>query len=136
MLRTSVPIRALLVFGTLAASHATWAQDKPTVKRTELQRVPLGDLGNREGLMYIADFPPGGVAPRHYHPGPEFIYLLEGSLTLQEDGKHPHTLKQGETMFNPAKTVHVGINPSPSTPAKVLVFLVVEKGLPPAVPVD
>ena len=135
MPRTSILISALL-FGMMAASGAAWAQDKPTVKRTELQRVMLDELGNREGLMYIADFPPGGVAPRHYHPGPEFIYLLEGSLTLQEDGKPPHTLKQGDTLFNPTKRVHVGTNPSTSAPAKVLVFLVVEKGQPPAVPVD
>jgi hypothetical protein len=39
-------------------------------------------------------------------------------------------------MFNSTKTVHVGNNPSTTAPAKVLVFLVVEKGQPPAVPVD
>jgi quercetin dioxygenase-like cupin family protein len=136
MQKASVLISSIAVLGTMIASDMASAQDKPTVKRTELQRISLDEFGNKEGLMYIAEFPPGGLAPRHYHPGPEFIYLLEGSLTLQEDGKHSHTLKQGETMFNPTKTVHVGNNPSTTTPAKVLVFLVVEKGQPPAVPVD
>ena len=136
MRKTFALMGAVAALGIIGATNTTLAQDKPTVKRTELQRVALDELGNREGLMYIADFPAGSVAPRHFHPGPEFIYILEGALTLQEDGKEPHTLKQGETMFNPAKRVHVGTNPSTSAPTKALVFLVVEKGQPPAVPVD
>lgn len=136
MRKTSALIGAVLALGIIGANNAASAQDKPTVKRTELQRIFLEELGNREGLMYVADFPPGGVAPRHYHPGPEFIYVLEGAIVLQEDGKEPHTLKQGESMFNPTKRVHIGHNPSTSAPTKVLVFLVVEKGQPPAVAVD
>ena len=135
-MRKAAAFLGFLAFGILGAQHGAVAQDKPVVKRTELQRIALGDIGNREGLMYIAEFPPGGVAPRHHHPGHEFIYILEGSLVLQEEGKEPTTLKQGETMFNPPKTVHIGTNPSMSAPTRVLVFLVVEKGQPPAVTVD
>jgi quercetin dioxygenase-like cupin family protein len=129
-------IGAVVALGIIGANNATLTQDKPTVKRTELQRVALDELGNREGVMYIADFPPGGVAPRHYHPGPEFIYILEGAIVLQPDGMEPHTLKQGETMFNPSKRVHIATNPSASAPAKLLIHLVAEKGQPLAVLVD
>ena len=129
-------IGALTVAFACGAPQEIAAQDKPTVKRTELQRIALEELGNREGLMYIADFPAGGVAPRHFHPGPEFIYVLQGTLVLQEDGKEPHTMKQGDSMHNPSRRVHVGTNPSTTEPTKVLVFLVVEKGQPPAVPVN
>ena len=53
--------------------------------------------------MYIAEFPPGGVAPRHYHPGPEFIYILEGEVTV-DDGWGPRTLTAGDVAFFPAGT--------------------------------
>jgi hypothetical protein len=32
------------------------------------------------------DFPPGGVAYRHTHPGPGVRYLLEGALTIESEG--------------------------------------------------
>lgn len=91
MRKTSALIGAVVALGIIGANNASCAEDKPTVKRTELQRTPLEDMGNREGLMYIADFPSGGVAPRHYHPGPEFVYVLEGSIVVREDGKEPLT---------------------------------------------
>ena len=39
-------------------------------------------------------------------------------------------------MFNPSKNVHFATNASTTAPAKVLVFMVVEKGAPTAVRVD
>ncbi len=33
------------------------------------------------------DFPPGGVAYRHTHPGPGIRYLLSGSIRIESDGK-------------------------------------------------
>jgi quercetin dioxygenase-like cupin family protein len=83
MRKASMLIGALTVAFACGAPQEIAAQDKPTVKRTELQRIALEELGNREGLMYTADFPAGGVAPRHFHPGPEFIYVLQGTLVLQ-----------------------------------------------------
>ena len=32
------------------------------------------------------DFPPGGIAYRHTHPGPGIRYLLAGELTIEADG--------------------------------------------------
>ena len=33
------------------------------------------------------DFPPGGVAYRHVHPGPGIRRLLRGELTIDRDGE-------------------------------------------------
>ena len=106
------------------------AQGQPTVKRTELQRTGLEGIEGREGVMYVADFAPGAAAPRHFHPGPEFIYILEGSLVVEPDGMPATTLKKGDTASQQAKHVHSAKNGSASEPAKVLVFLVSEKGQP------
>jgi quercetin dioxygenase-like cupin family protein len=32
------------------------------------------------------DFPPGGIAHRHVHPGPGIRYLLRGEITIETDG--------------------------------------------------
>lgn len=33
------------------------------------------------------DFPPGGIAYTHTHPGPGIRYLLEGTLTIRSEGR-------------------------------------------------
>ena len=41
------------------------------------------------------DFPPGGVAYRHVHPGPGIRRLLRGELTIDRDGER-RTYRAGE----------------------------------------
>jgi quercetin dioxygenase-like cupin family protein len=48
------------------------------------------------------DFPPGGVAYRHVHPGPGIRYLLHGELTIDRGGDEPHTYRGGEAWFEDA----------------------------------
>jgi quercetin dioxygenase-like cupin family protein len=44
------------------------------------------------------DFPPGGVAYRHTHPGPGIRYLLFGSIRI-ESGGETHDYAAGEPWF-------------------------------------
>lgn len=111
------------------------AQPTP-VTRTILQQKDLEGATGREVIMYRAEVVPGGVAGKHYHPGPELLYVLEGALILEPDGHAPMTLKAGENAHVPAKHVHNAKNASTTEPAKVLVFLVGEKGQPLATPVQ
>jgi quercetin dioxygenase-like cupin family protein len=105
-----------------------------TVTRTELMRVPIEGIQGREGVVYTADFPPGAVAPRHTHPGQEFLYVVEGSIVVEPDGMAAQTIKAGETATNPEGHVHLARNASASAPAKTLVFILAEKGKPLATP--
>ncbi|MCI0546746.1 MAG: cupin domain-containing protein [Candidatus Rokubacteria bacterium] len=100
------------------------------VTRTILQQKDLEGAEGRELIMYRADFIPDGVLGRHFHPGPELIYVLEGALTLEQDGHPPVTLKAGDSAHLPHKHIHRAKNGSSTGPAKVLVFLVGEKGQP------
>jgi quercetin dioxygenase-like cupin family protein len=59
------------------------AQQAP-VTRTVLQQRDLD--GGREVIMYRADVGPAGIAGRHYHPGPEMFYVLEGALSSSSKG--------------------------------------------------
>jgi quercetin dioxygenase-like cupin family protein len=112
-----------------ACSQVLMAQTTP-VARTIFQQKDLEGADGREVLMYRADFVPGGALGRHFHPGPELLYVLEGALILEQDEHPPVTLKVGDSAHLPTKHVHKAQNASTTQPAKVLVFLVGEKGQP------
>ncbi len=48
------------------------------------------------------DFPPGGVAHRHVHPGPGLRRLLHGELTIDRDGDR-RTYRAGESWYEDAE---------------------------------
>jgi quercetin dioxygenase-like cupin family protein len=93
-----------------------------------LQRHDLGTTG-REAIQVRVDCDPGAAFGRHTHPGEQIIYVLEGSLEYQVEGKSPVTLKAGDVFFVPAGTVHAARNVG-SGPAAELATYVVEKGKP------
>jgi hypothetical protein len=47
------------------------------------------------------DFPPGGVAHRHVHPGPGIRRLLHGELTIAR-AESTHTYRAGDSWFEDA----------------------------------
>ena len=101
---------------------------QPGIKRTDLQRHDLSVPG-REVVQVRVDFAPGVAFGKHSHPGEEIVYVLEGSLEYQVEGKPPVTLKPGGVLFIPAGTVHAAKN-SGSVNAAELATYIVEKGKP------
>ena len=134
--------RTLLLLGTtlagimIGAVGDTYvnAQNAPQITRTEILRKPMSAVEGKEVVVFTADVPPGGVADRHYHPGDEAIYMLQGALVFTPDHEQPFELKAGEITFNPAKHIHQAKNTSASEPAKVLNCMIAEKGQPLAIP--
>jgi len=134
--------RILSLFGAalagvvISAGAMTYvsAQNAPRITRTEILREPMSGLEGKEVVVFTADVPAGGVADRHYHPGDEAIYMLQGSLVFTPDHEQPFELKAGEITFNPAKHIHQAKNMSTSEPAKVLNCMIAEKGQPLAIP--
>jgi quercetin dioxygenase-like cupin family protein len=114
-----------LVVGGLALSMAGAQQG---IKRTDLQRHDLGAPG-REAIQVRGDIAPGAAFGRHRHPGEEIIYVLEGSLQYEIDGKPPVTLKAGDVLFIPAGTIHAARNVGTDNGAELATY-VVEKGKP------
>ena len=115
-------IIAAIAFTTTAIAQ------QPGIKRTELQRHDLSTPGH-ETVQARIDFAPGAAFGNHKHPGEEIIYVLEGTLQYQIEGKAPVTLKAGEVLFIPAGTIHSAKNAG-NTEAKELATYVVEKGKP------
>jgi len=98
------------------------------IKRTDLQRHDLSVPG-REAVQVRVDIDPGVAFGRHTHPGEEIIYVLDGSLEYDIEGKPPMTLKAGDVLFIPAGTIHAAKNVG-SVTASELATYIVEKGKP------
>ncbi len=116
-----------LIVGSGFALLGTPAQ-QAGIKRTDLQRHDLGVPG-REVIQVLVEFGPGVAFGRHTHPGEEIVYVLEGSLEYEVAGKPPVTLRAGDVLFIPARTIHAARNVG-RTPGAELATYVVEKGKP------
>ena len=118
---------AALIAASGLALHVARAQ-LPGIKRTDLQRHDLSVPG-REVVQVRVDFAPGVAFGKHSHPGEEIVYVLEGSLEYQVEGKPPVTLKAGEVFFIPAGTIHAAKNVGSGNAAELATYIV-EKGKP------
>jgi quercetin dioxygenase-like cupin family protein len=116
-----------LIVGSGLALHVALAQ-QPGIKRTDLQRHDLSVPG-REVIQVVVEIAPGVTAPKHTHPGEEIIYVLEGSLEYEVEGKPPVTLNVGDVLFIPAGTVHSATNVGTGNGAELATYIV-EKGKP------
>jgi quercetin dioxygenase-like cupin family protein len=118
---------AVLIVGGGLALHAARAQ-QPGIRRTDLQRHDLGVPG-REVIQVRVELDPGVSSGKHKHPGEEIVYVLEGSLEYQVEGKPPVTLKAGDVLFIPSGTIHAAKNVGSGNGAELATYIV-EKGKP------
>jgi quercetin dioxygenase-like cupin family protein len=131
-IRTMAVALAVLFAGSGLVPHMAQAQ-QPGVKRTDLQQHDLSVPG-REVVQVRVDIAPGVLAPNHSHPGEEIVYVIEGLLEYQFEGKPPVTLRAGEVLFIPAGTIHSAKNVGSVNGAKLATYIV-EKGKPLVTPV-
>jgi quercetin dioxygenase-like cupin family protein len=122
----TMAVAVLIVASGLVLQMAPAQQ--PGVKRTDLQRHDLSVPG-REVIQVRVDLDPGVAFPRHRHPGEEIIYVIEGSLEYEVEGKPPITLKAGDVLFIPAGTIHAAKNVGSGNGAELATYIV-EKGKP------
>jgi quercetin dioxygenase-like cupin family protein len=107
------------------APHAALAQ-QAGITRTDLMRHDLSVPG-REVIQVLVGFAPGASFPRHAHPGEEIVYVVEGALEYQLDGRPPVTVKAGEVLFIPHGTPHAVKNVGSGKAAELATYIV-EKG--------
>ena len=118
---------AALIAATGLSLHVVQAQ-QVGARRIDLQRHDLSVPG-REAVQVIVEIAPGTASPTHTHPGEEIIYVLEGSLVYEVEGRPPVTLKAGDVLFIPAGTIHAAKNVGTGRGAELATY-VVEKGKP------
>jgi quercetin dioxygenase-like cupin family protein len=116
-------------------SNIVVAQQQQAEQRKVLLQNDLAGVEGYELRMWRTDIGPGVVGTRHYHPGTECIYALEGALDLEQQGVGIVHIKAGDAHCVPPKTVLVPRNASATEPYKSLVMMITPKGQPLAVTV-
>ena len=127
MKATRITAALALIAGTGIGSDLPPAQ-QAGVRRVELQRHDLGVPG-REVIQVRVELDPGVAFGRHWHPGEEIVYVLEGSLEYEVEGRPPRTLRAGDVLFIPARTIHAARNVGRGNGAELATY-VVDKAKP------
>lgn len=116
----------------LAAAGIAAAADP--VKVDNLMRSDSRVADGIEIIVSVIEIEPGFTLPKHYHPGEEFVYLLEGSATVWQQGKPDVVLHAGEVFKVPLEQVHTAMTSESS--ARAVVFRVHRKGSPDRIPAE
>lgn len=123
---------AVIVFGiglvvgtTLDASSPPGKSDVKT-----LMQMPLAEefTPDREILVDLVQIPPNTTLDRHWHPGEEFHYYMEGEVEIKIEGAPSILGKPGAVGHVPFKKRHMAV--AGAKGAKILVFRVHTAGEP------
>jgi quercetin dioxygenase-like cupin family protein len=114
---------AILAFGVAPGAEAQ--------QRTVLQQFEVPG-SNYVTIVALTELTPNELAARHYHPGVEMTYVLEGEGDMSVAGQPVKHVKPGDHWEVPAGVPHFMKNGA--KPMKLLVTFVVEKGKPLAIP--
>ncbi len=91
-------------------------------------RGPITISDDLEVIISDVVIPAGATVPRHYHPGEEFVYVIEGSAIHVEAGKPDQILSAGDAYVIPPEAEHAPRG-GPNG-ARAIVFRVHKAGLP------
>ncbi len=136
MKRKVIVLTSILAIGIaigLIVSQLLHAQQ--AVKSAVLLKADLVGMEGKYVVIVSTELAPGELAKKHFHPGHQFSYILEGSMIMEVEGKPPITYKQGDTFYLTPNQVHDARNVSTTAPVKVLGFSIADKGQPLSVPV-
>jgi len=78
----------------------------PPPGSNQMLRAPITGADGLEVIISDVVIPPNGEVPRHYHPGEEFVYIIEGSAVHIEEGKAEQIVEAGDTLVIPPGAVH------------------------------
>jgi quercetin dioxygenase-like cupin family protein len=118
---------------SLVALPGAQAQEEyiSKAKATKLLEAPLAGADGKNVHIVHFSAPAGFVGGKHSHPGPAFVYVLEGQLTIEVEGMEPVTLGPGDLYAEPigSKTM-LPSNKSATHGVKLLVFQFGDEGNP------
>ncbi len=143
--RSAIALSLIVAGGLIAAAigeeDARAAEEKevyvsPGADKKTLINEPLHEVEAQIVTIDHLTVPPGWVGGKHYHTGPVYVYVLEGSFTIDEQGKERRTYKAGELYREPIGAPMQARNLNASEPLKLLVFQVTAKGEPQMVKAD
>jgi quercetin dioxygenase-like cupin family protein len=109
-MRRTWAIAAVLYAAALPFAYAQAQQEAPATRpppgSNEVLRSPLAGMPGVEVIVSDVVIPPFAQVARHYHPGEEFLYLIEGTAIHVEEGKPDLPLKAGDSYVIPPRAIH------------------------------
>ena len=124
----------LISFIMLVFVTSTTAQQapkvSPVVKATATetgQKLQYPQTDKPEIESVLIELAPGGESGRHMHPVPTYVYVVEGTLTVEMDHGSPREYAAGSGFLESVNTWHNGKNLG-QAPVKFLVVFVSEEG--------
>jgi quercetin dioxygenase-like cupin family protein len=94
----------------------------------DLNAYTGGDFVLSVGEITIA---PGASGSRHRHPGPTFVYVLEGAVEVELEGVPAKVYRAGQTFYEDPHQLHISTkNVGKAEPARILVYHLSHKGEP------
>jgi quercetin dioxygenase-like cupin family protein len=117
-----------VTFSSFAMLLVTPAAQQPAVTRKILLKQDSPIPGYEEDLVAV-EIPSGGREGRHTHPGSVIIYVQEGTLTFDYEGKPTATYHPGDSLYVEPDKIHEGSNTG-NAPVKVLATFLLKKGVP------
>lgn len=133
MRRSKVMLMLTLALVLAGGAGLVWAQvgmRATTVLQTTATAIgqPLQFPQSRSQFTgVIIELAPGGEVGRHMHPVPNFVYVLEGAITIEAEGHPARTYTAGDVFVESVNTWHNGLNRG-SVPVKILVVFAGEEG--------
>ena len=123
-----------VAFGLLCAAPGLAHEDHAMPPGSnQMLRAPITAAPDLEVIVSDVVIPPNATVPRHYHPGEEFVYVIEGSAVHVEEGKPDLPMKAGDAYVVPPGAIHAP-RAGPDG-ARAIVFRVHVKGQPERIPV-
>lgn len=123
----ALALAALLTTLTSAAQEGP-AQPPPPLLQEIVQGMPRGE--RQEVRVIQATLKPGESTPFHTHRFPVTVYVLEGTFTLEIDGRAPLVVNAGQAIVEPPQTWMTGYNRSASDLMRVVIFYVSDPDTP------
>ena len=124
---------ALIGLAALSVTTSTTSAQQPTTVQRKVLLTQDLPIPGYQTVMAAVEIPAGGREGRHTHPGAVVVYIQEGTITFDHEGKPTMTYKAGDSFYIEPGKIHEGIN-NGTSPVKAVATFVVEKGKPLASP--
>ena len=128
-------VLALLLAVPVAAQVADSASAPVRSRVTELLRESPERLKGNQVIMLSVEYPPGAISPRHSHPGPTFVYIVEGTICSEVKGTPARLYSAGDSFYEPDGGWHAARNQSGKT-VRLIATIISPPNAPLAAPVD
>ena len=112
--------------GHQAGGHGAGGQENGEVVKTIFTEAIKEKMDGKDSSMTVVEvtIEPGKAGLPHVHPGPGFVYVVEGEYELGIDDQPTRILKAGEVFYEPTGCLH-RVSANPATKGRTRLIAVV-----------